>query len=119
MPENKSGIINAPIARCGDSIIKRKVSPDGEYAVSEYKTIKISNGNALVKFNLLTGRTHQIRVHSAYIGHPLLGDTMYGGDTALIKRQALHCKDIYFTHPVTETEMHLSCDFPSDIKEVL
>lgn len=119
VPENKSGIINAPIARCGDSIIKRKVSPDGEYSVSEYKTIKISSGNALVKFNLLTGRTHQIRVHSAYMGHPLLGDTMYGGDTALIKRQALHCKDIYFTHPVTETEMHLSCDFPSDIKEVL
>ena len=118
-PSKKVGIINAPIARCGDSIIKRKVDESGEYAVSEYKVIKEVGGNALVKFKLQTGRTHQIRVHSAYIGHPLLGDTMYGGDDALIKRQALHCKDIYFTHPITNKEIHLTCDFPDDIKEVL
>ena len=118
-PLKHSGIIDAPIARCGDSIIKRQVAPNGERAVSEYNVVSSSRENALVKFNLLTGRTHQIRVHSEYIGNPLLGDTMYGGDDTLIKRQALHCKDIYFTHPINETEMHLTCDFPDDIKEVL
>ena len=118
-PVNSVGIIDAPIARCGDSIIKRQVAPNGERAISEYNVVSSSKGNALVKFNLLTGRTHQIRVHSEYIGNPLLGDTMYGGDDTLIKRQALHCKDIYFTHPINETEMHLTCDFPDDIKEVL
>lgn len=118
-PLKHCGIIDAPIARCSDSIIKRQVAPNGERAVSEYNVVSSSKGNVLVKFNLLTGRTHQIRVHSEYIGNPLLGDTMYGGDDTLIKRQALHCKDIYFTHPINETEMHLTCDFPDDIKEVL
>lgn len=112
----KDGTVDKNIARCGESIIKRCVSENGETAITEYFPIEYANGRTLVKFNLLTGRTHQIRVHMSYIGHPLLGDDMYGGDTSLITRQALHCKDIYFTHPITNEEMHLSCDFPDDIK---
>lgn len=113
------GIVDAPIARCGDSIIKRKVDENGETAITEYFPIK-SNGNAtLVKFNLKTGRTHQIRVHMEHIGHSLLGDKLYGGDCSLISRQALHCKDVYFTHPITEKPMHITCDFPNDMKNLV
>ncbi len=113
------GIVDAPIARCGDSIIKRKVDEKGETAITEYFPIK-SNGNAtLVKFNLKTGRTHQIRVHMEHIGHSLLGDKLYGGDCSMISRQALHCKDIYFTHPITEKPMHITCDFPNDMKNLV
>lgn len=113
------GIVDAPIARCGDSIIKRKVDENGETAITEYFPIK-SNGNAtLVKFNLKTGRTHQIRVHMEHIGHSLLGDKLYGGDCSMISRQALHCKDIYFTHPITEKSMHITCDFPNDMKNLV
>lgn len=113
------GIVDAPIARCGDSIIKRKVDENGETAITEYFPIK-SNGNAtLVKFNLKTGRTHQIRVHMEHIGHSLLGDKLYGGDCSMIIRQALHCKDICFTHPITEKSMHITCDFPNDMKNLV
>ena len=113
------GIVDAPIARCGDSIIKRKVDENGETAITEYFPLK-SNGNAtLVKFNLKTGRTHQIRVHMEHIGHSLLGDKLYGGDCSVISRQALHCKDICFTHPITEKPMHITCDFPNDMKNLV
>lgn len=113
------GIVDAPITRCGDSIIKRKVDENGETAITEYFPIK-SNGNAtLVKFNLKTGRTHQIRVHMEHIGHSLLGDKLYGGDCSMISRQALHCKDIYFTHPITKKPMHITCDFPNDMKNLV
>lgn len=114
-----AGTVDAPIARYGKSIIKRKVDENGERAVTHYRPISVKNGNTLLKLKLETGRTHQIRVHMASIGHPLLGDDLYGGETSKIKRQALHCKDIYFTHPITGKEMHISCDFPNDIKEVI
>lgn len=113
------GIVNAPIARCGDSIIKRRVDENGETAITEYFPIKVIDNRTLVKFNLKTGRTHQIRVHMEHIGHSLLGDSLYGGDCSKIKRQALHCKDIYFTHPIAETPMHIACDFPDDMKNLV
>ncbi len=113
------GTVDLPIARCGDSIIKRKVDENGERAVTHYEVIKTMENTTLLKLNLETGRTHQIRVHMAHIGHPLIGDTLYGDFSALISHQALHCKDIYFTHPVTNEEMHISCDFPDDIKKLL
>ena len=113
------GIVDAPIARCGDSIIKRKVDENGETAITEYFPIKSNSNATLVKFNLKTGRTHQIRVHMEHIGHSLLGDKLYGGDCSLISRQALHCKDIYFTHPITEKPMHITCDFPNDMKNLV
>jgi len=113
------GVVDKPIARCGDSIIRRRGDNNGERAVTRYFPIKQGENCTLLKFTLETGRTHQIRVHMEYIGHTLLGDSLYDGDCSKIGRQALHCKDIYFKHPVTGEEMHLSCDFPNDIKEVM
>ncbi len=114
-----SGTINAPIAREGESIIKRRVFEGGENAVTHFKKIGDFNGGTLYKINLETGRTHQIRVHFAHMGAPLAGDNLYGGKTDLINRQALHCKTIYFTHPITQKEVTLNCDFPEDFKGLM
>lgn len=94
------GTINAPIGREDNSIILRKVTLSGQPAVTNYELLEYNRGNSVVKINLETGRTHQIRVHFAFIGHPLIGDDMYGGDTSVITNQALHCKDVEFFHPV-------------------
>lgn len=114
-----SGTINAPIAREGESIIKRRVFEGGENAVTHFKKIGNFSGGTLYKINLETGRTHQIRVHFAHMGAPLAGDSLYGGKTDLINRQALHCKTIYFTHPITQKEVTLNCDFPEDFKGLM
>lgn len=114
-----SGTINAPIAREGESIIKRRVFEGGENAVTHFKKIGDFSGGTLYKINLETGRTHQIRVHFAHMGAPLAGDSLYGGKTDLINRQALHCKTIYFTHPITQKEVTLNCDFPEDFKGLM
>lgn len=116
---DEAGTIDAPIARCGDSIIRRRVDASGEHAVTHYYPISTRDGNTLVRYKLETGRTHQIRVHSQYIGHTLLGDTLYDGDDSAINRQALHCKDIYFTHPITNEYMHITSDFPDDMRGVI
>lgn len=113
------GTINAPIAREGESIIKRCVNENGEAAVTHYEKVNAYKNGVLYKINLETGRTHQIRVHFAHLGASLVGDTLYGGDSKIINRQALHCKTIYFTHPITSKEITLSCDFPEDIKLLL
>ncbi|MBE6720296.1 MAG: RluA family pseudouridine synthase [Ruminococcaceae bacterium] len=115
----ESGTVDLPVARCGDSIIKRRVSENGERAVTHYEPVTGYDGYTLVKFTLETGRTHQIRVHMSHIGHPLLGDSLYGGDCTMINRQALHCRDIRLTHPVTLKTVHIECEFPKDIKNLI
>ena len=113
--ENKKGIIDAPISRKENSIIERCVSETGQRAITEYEVIKNSKDMSLVKCKLLTGRTHQIRVHMAYIGHPLLGDTLYGTESTLIKRQALHCYKIAFIHPVSHKKLEFKIDMPKEL----
>ena len=115
----ESGTLDLPIARCGESIIKRRVCDSGERAITHYQPISIKNNSTLLKINLETGRTHQIRVHFSHIGHSLLGDELYGGGSGLINRQALHCKTIYFTHPVTGEEISIDSDFPEDFKKLI
>ena len=112
--ENKKGKIDAPISRKENSIIERCVSEKGQRAITEYEVIKNSRDMSLVKCKLLTGRTHQIRVHMAYIGHSLLGDTLYGKESPLIKRQALHCYKIAFIHPISQKKIELKIDMPKE-----
>jgi 23S rRNA pseudouridine1911/1915/1917 synthase len=107
------GTINAPIDRVGESIIKRMVRDDGEEAISTYKSLASTNEASLVLLTPITGRTHQLRVHMAHIGHPIMGDFMYGKASEYINRQALHClrmdiKDIgsYYA-PVSDDIMSL------------
>ena len=103
--EEKEGIIDAPIARKEGSIIERCIDENGQIAKTKYEVIKEIGNNSIVKCELLTGRTHQIRVHMAYIGHPLLGDTLYGKKSNLIDGQALHCYRLSFLHPITHKKV--------------
>lgn len=113
-----SGTIDLPIRRVSDSIIERGVFSDGEKAITHWQAVKSNGESTLLKINLETGRTHQIRVHFSHIGHPLLGDSLYGGNCNQITRQALHCKTIYFTHPVTEKPMIIDSNFPEDFYQI-
>lgn len=117
--ENVSGIINAPIARKENSIIEREISDNGSTSITHYKVIKEFSSYSLVQFLLETGRTHQIRVHCKYVGHPLLGDTLYGNSSELINRQALHAYKINFIHPITNQNIEIVADLPDDIKKLI
>lgn len=114
-----SGTISQPIARESDSIIKRCVRCDGQTAVTHYEPIKMHNNYTLVKINLETGRTHQIRVHFSFIGYPLAGDSLYGGDCTRIERQALHCGMLIFTKPLTHEKIILSAKLPNDMSKLI
>lgn len=96
------GTINLPIARKEGSIIERCVDSSGDTSITNYEVIKSNNTYSIVKFILKTGRTHQIRVHCAYYGTPIVGDTLYGTPSPLIDRQALHSYKIRFIHPITK-----------------
>lgn len=114
-----SGTIDKPIARKDSSIITRCVSDDGQSAVTHYEAIKSNNKYTLLKVTLETGRTHQIRVHFSYLGYPLAGDNMYGGDVSALDRQALHCGELFFIHPVTNKKIHLLSDITLDMKKLV
>lgn len=113
------GTIDKPIARENESIIKRTVRADGQRAVTHYKTIVSGESYSLVKIHLETGRTHQIRVHFAYIGHPLAGDELYGGSRKDIEFQALHCGQLEFKEPLTGELISLTSPLRKDIKLLL
>lgn len=114
--DKKEGIIDAPISRKEGSIIERRIDENGIKAVSHYEVIKSNSSLSLVKFVLETGRTHQIRLHSKFIGHPILGDTLYGNKSNLINRQALHCAKLKFIHPITKKDIEINCEIPDDMK---
>lgn len=109
----------APIARKDTSIIERCVSDDGDYAETIIELIAKYNNYSLVKCVLKTGRTHQIRVHTKHISHPILGDTLYGCCSPLINRQALHAYKIKFIHPITNESIELICPPPQDIQKLI
>ena len=117
--DEKSGIIDLPIARKPGSIIERHVNSAGQPSRTIYEVVKEFENYSLVKCIIETGRTHQIRVHFSYIGHPLLGDTLYGKPSTLISRQALHSYMVSFTHPITKKEQCFTCPLPNDMKSLI
>ena len=117
--DNKFGTINAPIARKENSIIERCVSEAGDTAITHYEIIKTYANYSVVKCTLETGRTHQIRVHMAYIGHPLLGDTLYSSPSTIINRQALHAYKIKFIHPITKQKLEFTAQIPADFENLI
>lgn len=117
--KSKSDTLNFPIARKEGSIIERTVSSDGDSAITHYDVVKEFNNLSLVHIVLETGRTHQIRVHFSYIGHPILGDTLYGSPSKLINRQALHSYKLTFIHPITKKVLSLEVPLPNDIENII
>ena len=112
--DNTSGIINASIARKEKSIIERCVNSNGQEAITKFKVLGTKDNISKIEIELLTGRTHQIRVHMAYIGHPIIGDTLYGNSSNLINRQALHAYKVRFKHPITNKEIIITSPLPTD-----
>lgn len=114
------GIIDAPIGRAESSIIRRCVRADGLPSLTEYETLQTSERFTLLRMRPQTGRTHQLRVHMAYLGYPLAGDWLYGTeDKNLIARPALHSYELWFTQPITGQEFHFTATIPQDMQRLL
>ena len=115
-PPQPQGRVDAPIRREQPEQMRRIVAPDGQRAVTNYRVLAQAEGLSLVDFVLETGRTHQIRVHMAHLGCPVLGDGMYGQPSDRIARQALHCRRICFPHPLDKREITVDCPLPQDME---
>ena len=115
----ESGTIDAPIARDSRHRQKMAVDAGGRAARTHYETIEELEGHTLLSLVLETGRTHQIRVHLAYLGYPLLGDAVYGKASALASRQFLHAARLGFPHPAAGTWTQHASDLPADLSPVL
>lgn len=114
------GVINAPIGRADGSIIRRCVREDGLVSRTEYEVLQMTERFTLLRLRPETGRTHQLRVHMAYLGHPLAGDWLYGTeDKNLIARPALHSYELWFTQPITGQELHFTAPIPQDMQRLL
>ncbi len=111
--------IDAPIARRGDSIIGRCVRPDGKPSLTRLRVLGCAGGHTLLACQPVTGRTHQIRVHTSHLGHPLAGDTLYGGHPNLMQRHALHCVSLCYRDPVTREDVSCFCPPPRDFERAL
>lgn len=114
----KKGLIKQPIGKDRHHKQRRRVSPTGQYALTHYQVLDQYVDSALVELSLETGRTHQIRVHMSYLGHPLLGDTLYGGKThdGLVTRQALHGVQLTFAHPFSGEQLVVHDPIPEDFQ---
>ena len=112
------GQIATPIGCCEGSTYQRMIRPDGSPALSEYQVLQSKNGLSLVRLIPHTGRTHQLRVHMTSIGHPLLGDWLYGSRDDRIDRPALHAFQLSFRHPLTGKELSFTCPLPPDMTAI-
>ncbi len=116
----ESGTVDAPIFRPDMGKTTRSVDPRGDRAITHFKRLACFDGKSFCEITTETGRTHQIRVHFNHIGHPLVGDEIYGASsTANLRRAALHCSEITLTHPVTKTEMTFTAPLPEDMENEL
>ena len=114
-----SGTIDAPIARERESVITRCVRADGRPAVTHYLVLQETPRCTLLELTLETGRTHQIRVHMAYTGYPLLGDALYGGDCTYIEKHALHCGNLTLTDPASRETITLHVPLRAEMQALL
>ena len=114
-----SGTVDAPIARERESVITRCVRADGRRAVTHYRVLRELPQAALLELTPETGRTHQIRVHMAYLGFPLLGDALYGGDCSRMQAHALHCGYMTFTDPETGASVTLTAPLRKEMQQIL
>ncbi len=114
-----SGTLDYPIGKDRHHPNRRRVSASGAAAVTRYEVVEQFRDAALVRVRLETGRTHQIRVHFSHIGHPLLGDRLYGGPAERISRQALHGEKLIFPHQLTRERVSVSAPLPDDIASLL
>ena len=113
-----SGTVSAPIGRVSDSVIQRQVDPEhGESAVTHYERLAVRNDHSLLEIHLETGRTHQIRVHMGYIGHPLPADYLYHPVYDHFKRQPLHSFQLNFRHPLTGKNLCFTAPFQKDMAQ--
>ncbi|MBQ9949870.1 MAG: RluA family pseudouridine synthase [Clostridia bacterium] len=119
IPSERVACIELPIARDTGSPIKRMISQNGKYAKTCYEIIKSKADISLVKVQLYTGRTHQIRLHFSAIGYPLLGDFLYGNESDIIMRCALHSHQIQLLHPLTNEILCINADMPDDMKSII
>lgn len=117
LPE-KSAMINAPIMRSGEGI-KRVVDDEGKECITYYEVVKEYNEYSLVRLKLLTGRTHQIRVHLQSAGCHIISDALYGEPDGHINRQALHANEVSFMHPIKKEIMHFVAPLPEDMQNAL
>lgn len=113
------GRISAPIARADETIIRREVREDGQYAVTNYKVLQNYNDYTLLEIELETGRTHQIRVHFSYKNYPLAGDDFYGGSTKDIKKTALHCGELQFFSILKNDVITVKSEIREDMKNLV
>lgn len=114
-----SGTINLPIDRPNAESMKRVVMEEGQRAVTHYEVLSSNDKLSCVKVKLETGRTHQIRVHMTHIGHPILGDTLYGSESEYINRQALHAFMLKFKSIRDEKDMEIRAEVPEDMKKLI
>ena len=120
VPAQPEGIIDRPIGRAEGSVLRREVRSDGAQAVTRYRVISTKAGYSLVQLRLETGRTHQIRVHMAWLGHPLVGDFLYGTERPeRIGRTALHSWKLSLTQPLTGEKLELEAPIPEDMLNLL
>lgn len=115
----QTGLIDQPIARVAADSMQRVVRADGKASQTQYWCLQQFPKGAFVRLLLLTGRTHQIRVHLDWLGHPLFGDQLYGPKDQLMTRQALHCAQLRFVHPFTGKIVACSAPLPQDMGQLL
>lgn len=115
----EKGTICKAIARKEGSIIEREINADGDTAITHYLVLRTKINLSLVEFVIETGKTHQIRIHSQYLGAPILGDTLYGNSSSLISRQALHSYEIQFQDPITKELKTYTAPIPQDMEKII
>lgn len=118
--DEEQGTIDLPIGRPDPADVRRGIVTDGAPSITHYTVLNRFKNHTLIELLLETGRTHQIRVHMSHIGHPVLGDKLYGGENDdIMTRQALHAAKLGFVHPITKKPLETEAPLPDDMREIL